>query len=59
MNGCLKFYTSIFFKLPNLAKYTYGLSSPEQNHKIEKKKKNILGWYVVEQDCRDQMGVHK
>jgi hypothetical protein len=53
MNGCLKFYTFISLKSSNLAKYTYDLSSPEQHHKIEKKKKNTLGWYIVEQDCRD------
>jgi hypothetical protein len=59
MNGCFKFYTFIFFKSQNLAKYRYGLSSLEQHHKIFKNFKNTLGWYIVEQDCRDQMGVHK
>ncbi len=33
----LKFSTFIFLILSNLAKYTYGLSSLEHHHKIEKK----------------------
>jgi len=36
MKGCLRFYNSIFWILSNLAKYTYGLSPLEQQHKIEK-----------------------
>jgi len=39
MKGCLRFYTFMFWILPNLAKYIHGLSPLEQHHKIEKNNK--------------------
>jgi hypothetical protein len=48
MKGCLRFYTCIFWTLPNLSKYIYGLSSLEQHHKIEKKNTdtNVMQFFV-------------
>jgi hypothetical protein len=37
IKGCLRFYTFIYKKSPNLAKHMYVLSPPEQYHKIQKK----------------------
>ncbi len=38
MKGCLKFYTFIFGTLPNLEKYTCGISPLEQQHFCDGKK---------------------
>jgi hypothetical protein len=48
MKGCGRFYTCIFWTLPNLAKFICGLSSLEQYHKIEKKNTdtNVMQFFV-------------
>jgi hypothetical protein len=39
MKRCLRFSTFISLIMPNLAKYSIGLSSLEQHHEIEKRKR--------------------
>jgi hypothetical protein len=41
MKGCLRFYTFILLESPYLAKHTYGLSPPQQHHKIAKKNRRV------------------
>jgi hypothetical protein len=58
MKGCLRFYTCIFWALPNLAKYIYGLSSLEQHYKIEKTNTdtNVMQFFVFRKKEKNQVG---
>jgi hypothetical protein len=47
MMGCFKFYTSMFWISPNLAKYTCELSTIEQHHEIENIDSMMLRFFAT------------
>jgi hypothetical protein len=55
IKGCLRFYTFIFWISPNLAKYTYGWLSLEQQHKIGGKKKKTKPNHWELKDKKSQL----